>query len=96
MLSQILCSAARTVLSEEQMQNLEALDDDELKGWFDEGMKSLTEKKTTKKERPKSKKKCAKEEEESKMRRDDTPRQATWEEEFAQGRAYFSRKDYSR
>ena len=84
------------MLSEEEMQILEALDYDELKGCIDEEMKSLTEKKTAKKARQKSKKKCAKKEEESKMRRDDAPRQATWEEEFAQGRAYFSRKDYSR
>ena len=65
--------------------------DDELKRVVDGTMKKKTMKKTIQK----AKKKCSKEEE-PKMRRDDAPRQATWEEDFAQGRAYFSRKDYSR
>ena len=102
------------MLSDEQMQNLEALgprhqfsenvnakfeemmkNDEELKGVFDGAMKSLTEKKTTKKTRQKAKKKCSKEEE-PKLRREEASRQASWEEEFAQGRAYFLSKDYSR
>ena len=69
--------------------------DEELKGWFDGAMKSLTEKKATKKTRQKAKKKCSKEEE-PKLRREEASRQASWEEEFAQGRAYFLSKDYSR
>ena len=102
------------MLSDEQMQNLEALgprhqlienvnakfeermkNDEELKGVFDGAMKSLTEKKTTKKTRQKAKKKCSKEKE-PKLRREEASRQASWEEEFAQGRAYFLSKDYSR
>ena len=93
------------VLGEEQMQELEAMgprhelielakekademmkNDDELKRWVD----GTTKKKT----RQKAKKKCSTEEE-PKMKRE-APRQATWEEEFAQGRAYFLSKDYSR
>ena len=68
------------MLSDEQMQNLEA---------------SGPRHQTTKKTRQKAKKKCSTEEE-PKMKREEAPRQATWEEEFAQGRAYFLSKDYSR
>ena len=82
------------------MQNLEALGprhellelakakaDEMMKRGVDGAMK----KKTTKKTMQKSK------EEEPKMMRDEAPRQeATWEEESAQGKAYFLTKDFLR
>ena len=59
----------------------------------DEGtLKKLTEKRTPKKTRQKAKKKLAKEE----MKSGEVSRQASWEQDCAQGRAYFLSKDYPR
>ena len=85
------------------MQNLEALGPrhellELAKAKADEMMKRVVDgamkKKTTKKTMQKSKKS---KEEEPKMIRDEAPRQeATWEEESAQGKAYFLTKDFLR
>ena len=84
-------------MNDEQMQYLEAMNDDELKAVFNGVRRRLTEeKKTTKKTRQKARKKCPKEEEPKNMRREEASKQATWEEECTQGRAYFLRKDYPR
>ena len=87
------------------MQNLEALGPrhellELAKAKADEMMKRVVDgamkKKTMKKTMQKAKKKCSKEEE-PKMIRDEAPRQeATWEEESAQGKAYFLTKDFLR
>ena len=93
-------------MGEEQMQELEAMGprhelielakekaDEIIKN--DDELKRVVYGTTKKKTRQKAKKKCSTEEE-PKMKREEAPMQATWEEEFAQGRAYFLSKDYSR
>ena len=57
--------------------------------------KRVTEKKTTKKARQKAKKKLAKEEE-PEMKSGEVSREASWEQDCAQGRTYFLSKDYPR
>ena len=79
-------------------QNLEALPRHELlelaKAHAMRVVDGAMKKKSTKKTMQKSKKS---KEEEPKMIRDEAPRQeATWEEESAQGKAYFLTKDFLR
>ena len=72
------------------------MENDEDMKTADEGtLKKLTEKRTPKKTRQKAKKKLAKEEE-PEMKSDKVSRQASWEQDCAQGRAYFLSKDYPR
>ena len=58
--------------------------------------KRVTEKKTTKKARQKAKKKLAKEEEPEMKSSAEFSREASWEQDCAQGRAFFLSKDYPR
>ena len=74
----------------EMMEN-----DEELKKTYEGAMKKLTGKKTTKKTRQKAKMKLAKEEE-PEMKSGEVSSQASWEQDCAQGRAYFLSKDYPR
>ena len=76
--------------ADEMMRN-----DEEMKSAYEGAMKKLTEKKTTKKARQKAKKKLAKEEE-PETKSVEVSRQASWEQECAQGKAYFLSKDYLR
>ena len=76
--------------AEEMMEN-----DDELKKTYEGAMKKLMERKTTKKTRQKAKKKSAKEEE-PETKGSEVSREASWEQDCAQGRTYFLSKDYPR
>ena len=77
--------------AEEMMKN-----DEELKKTYEGAMKKLTEKKTTKKARQKAKKKLAKEEEPEMKSSAEFSREASWEQDCAQGRAFFLSKDFPR
>ena len=69
--------------------------DEELKEVVEELLKGLTEKNRTKNAKQKAKRTSPKEEK-PKMRSSEVPLQVSWEQECAQGRAYFLSKDYLR
>ena len=89
-------------MNDEEMQRLEQLGPrdkiiEEIEELRAEEMmkKRVTEKKTTKKARQKANKKLAKEEE-PETKSGKVSSQTSWEQDCAQGRAYFWSKDYPR
>ena len=96
-LHDLIYSALRERFNDEEMQRLEELGSrDKIIELAEEMMKKgVMEKKTTKKSRQKAKKKLAKEEE-PEMKSGEVSREASYEQDCAQGRAYFLSKDYPR
>ena len=96
-LHDLIYSALRERFNDEEMQRLEELGSrDKIIELAEEMMKKgVMEKKTTKKSRQKAKKKLAKEEE-PEMKSGKVSREASWEQDCAQGRSFFLSKDYPR
>ena len=89
-----LSSAEIIQLAEEKGQQMMD-NEEELKEVVEGAVKRLTEMKTMKKARQKARRTSPKEEE-PKMRSSEVSKQVPWEQECAQGKAYFLSKDYPR